>query len=66
MMSEPREMYDRCRLHGLKSDVAMMQRHIHHELDNYKIDMSQELIEILEELEKSLKVANDNMKKIKV
>lgn len=65
-MSEPRMRYEEDKLHGLKSEVSMMERHIHHELDNYKIDMSQEIIEILEELEKALKVANDKMKKIKV
>lgn len=63
-MSEPRMMYDIDKLYGLKSEVSMMQRHIHHEIDNYEMDMSPELLETLKELEKAIEVANDKMSKI--
>ena len=66
VMSEPRMMYDcdSLKMHGLKSDVSMWERHIHHELDNFAMDMSPELQSILKDLEKDLRKANKALKEI--
>lgn len=64
-MSEPREMYDRSlKMNALRSAVTMMERHIHHELDNFEMDMSPELQSVLKDLEKAIRVAGKEIAKI--
>lgn len=48
---------------GFITDIAHTERILHHELDNYVMDMSKELREAMEEAEKALKKAKDLLSK---
>lgn len=63
-MSEPTEAYESSyHFTILQLDISDMMRHIHHDLDNYGMDMSKELNEALKTAEKALRMANKQMKK---
>lgn len=48
---------------GFITDIAHTERILHHELDNYVMDMSKELREAMEEAERALKKAKDLLSK---
>lgn len=48
---------------GFITDIAHAERILHHELDNYAMDMSKELREAMEEAERALKKASDLLAK---
>lgn len=61
-MSEPRPLYvNSVYFHALRMDVARLERQIHHDIDNYGMDMSEELIEALKALEKASRGAKKQM-----
>lgn len=45
------------------TDIAHTERILHHELDNYGMDMTEELREAVEEAERALKKACDMLSK---
>lgn len=47
----------------LTRDILMLERQIHHEIDNYGIDMGKELKADLRAIEKSCKAMRDRIKK---
>ena len=47
----------------LMRDIMLMERQIHHEIDNFGMDMSKELKADLRAIEKSCKVMRDKIKK---
>lgn len=48
---------------GFITDIAHTERILHHELDNYAMDMSKELRVAMEEAERALKKAKDLLSK---
>ena len=61
-MSEPRMLYiNSIYFTTLCEDVAHLERLVHHEIDNYGVDMSPELKEALKALEKASRVARKQM-----
>ena len=48
---------------GFITDIAHTERILHHELDNYAMDMSKELREAMEEADRALKKAKDLLSK---
>lgn len=63
-MSEPRPRYiNTPNYEFLTRDILMLERQIHHEIDNYGIDMSKELKADLRAIEKSCKAMRDRIKK---
>lgn len=63
-MSEPRVRYENTMYHyGLQQQIASLERQIHHDIDNYEIDMSDELLADLKDLEKKCRAVRRRMKK---
>lgn len=48
---------------GFITDIAHTERILHHELDNYGMEMSKELRDVVEEAERALKKAKDMLAK---
>ena len=63
-MSEPRVRYeDNIHHYALQQEIASLERHIHHDIDNWEMDMSKELLDELKDLEKKCRSVNQRMKK---
>lgn len=63
-MSEPRVRYEDNLYHyALQQEIASLERHIHHDIDNWEMDMSKELLDELKDLEKKCRSVNQRMKK---
>lgn len=63
-MSEPRVRYeDNLHHYALQQEIASLERHIHHDIDNWEMDMSKELLDELKDLEKKCRSVNQRMKK---
>lgn len=61
-MSEPTVAYlNSSYFMFLRADTARLERQVHHELDNYGTEMSPELIEALQALERACKEAKERM-----
>lgn len=43
--------------------LASLERHIHHDIDNWEMDMSKDLLDELKDLEKKCRSVNQRMKK---
>lgn len=43
--------------------IASLERHIHHDIDNWEMDMSKDLLDELKDLEKKCRSVNQRMKK---
>lgn len=63
-MSEPRMRYeDNLHHYALQQEIASLERHIHHDIDNWEMDMSKDLLDELKDLEKKCRSVNQRMKK---
>jgi hypothetical protein len=63
-MSEPRVRYEDSGYYDmLRNEIAMLERLIHHEIDNYEMDMQKDLIQELKGLEKACRSVNKYMAK---
>ena len=63
-MSEPRMRYeDNLHHYALQQEIASLERHIHHDIDNWEMDMSKELLADLKDLEKKCRAVRRRMKK---
>lgn len=63
-MSESRVRYEDNLYHyALQQEIASLERHIHHDIDNWEMDMSKELLDELKDLEKKCRSVNQRMKK---
>lgn len=63
-MSEPRMRYeDNLHHYVLQQEIASLERHIHHDIDNWEMDMSKDLLDELKDLEKKCRSVNQRMKK---
>ena len=63
-MSEPRLRYiDTPNYEHLQLNIAELERWIHHDIDNWEMDMSKELLDELKDLEKKCRSVNQRMKK---
>ena len=63
-MSEPRVRYEDNLYHyALQQEIASLERHIHHDIDNWEMDMSKDLLDELKDLEKKCRSVNQRMKK---
>lgn len=61
-MSEPTVAYlNSSNFMFLRADTARLERQIHHEIDNYGMEMSPELIEALQALERACREAKERM-----
>lgn len=64
-MSEPRMRYeDNLHHYALQQEIASLERHIHHDIDNWEMDMSKDLLDELKDLEKKCRSVNQRMKKV--
>lgn len=61
-MSEPTVAYlNSSYFMFLRADTARLERLVHHEIDNYGVEMSPELIEALQALERACREAKECM-----
>lgn len=49
--------------YALQQEIASLERHIHHDIDNWEMDMSKDLLDELKDLEKKCRSVNQRMKK---
>ena len=52
-----------CLLYTSQQEIASLERHIHHDIDNWEMDMSKDLLDELKDLEKKCRSVNQRMKK---
>ena len=63
-MSEPRLRYiDTPNYEHLQLNIAELERWIHHDIDHYEMDMSEDLLSELKDLERMCRQVNRKMKK---